>query len=50
MNPVDILTIATSVYTILNIVARITPTKKDDQIVGMLGKALNYIFLKSKIK
>jgi len=31
-------------------VARMTPTKKDDEIVSTIGKLLNTLFLKSKTK
>ena len=38
------------IYGCANIIARLTPTKEDDLIVGKVGKFLNAIFLASKIK
>lgn len=32
------------------VIARATPTKKDDEIVSKIGKILNFIFLKSRTK
>jgi len=37
-------------YGLANIVARITPTKKDDRLMGKVGKFLNFLFLWSKQK
>jgi hypothetical protein len=54
MNLVEIGTIALAVIQIATIIARITPTPKDDEIVSKVGKVLNFIFLAnntvSKIK
>ena len=50
MEPTQLITIGTSAYTILNIIARLTPTKKDDEIVSKVGKFLNLLFLASKHK
>ena len=38
------------IFIIVQTIARMTPTKADDRIVGKIGKALNAIFLKSTIK
>jgi hypothetical protein len=40
----------TGLYTFANVVARITPTPKDDEIVGKVWKFLNFLLLKSKVK
>jgi hypothetical protein len=46
----DYLELALALYGVANIVARVTPTKKDDYIVGTIGKILNALLLKSKEK
>jgi len=46
----NIVVVIMSIYIITQFIARITPTKKDDEIVGIIGKILNIIFLKSNIK
>jgi len=39
-----------AVFGILQMIARATPTKKDDEIVTKVGKVLNFIFSKTNIK
>ncbi len=39
-----------AVFGAVSVIARLTPTKKDDQIVSTIGKFLNTIFLKSRTK
>jgi len=50
METTNIMIIVMALYIVAQIIARITPTKKDDEIVGIVGKVLNIIFLKSNIK
>ena len=38
------LAIATAAYTALSIITRITPTKKDDHIMGKIGKFWSLLF------
>ncbi len=45
-----IVAIVGSAYTLASLIARATPTKRDDEIVSKIGKVLNGIFLSSKIK
>ena len=40
----DYLEIATALYTFLSIATRITPTKKDDHIMGKIGKFWSLLF------
>ena len=42
--------LAMAIFGVASIVARITPTKKDDAVIGKVGKILNLIFLKSRTK
>jgi len=46
----EILMLLSLAYNAATIIARITPTPKDDKIVNELGKLLNFILLKSRIK
>jgi len=45
-----IVAIVGSAYTLASLIARATPTKKDDEIVGKIGKVFNALLLSSKIK
>lgn len=46
---VDFVTIVLAIYAVLQVIVRMTPTKKDDQILSGIGRFLNFIFLKSNI-
>ena len=46
----EYIAIATGVYTILNIIVRLTPTKKDDEIVSKIGWLANLLFEKTRKK
>ena len=46
----DYIELAFAIYGALVIVAKITPTPKDDKIVSVFGKFLNFVFLKSNEK
>lgn len=46
----DVSTVIMSVFILLQIVVRLTPTKKDDEIVGTIGKLINLIFNKTNVK
>jgi hypothetical protein len=50
MSMAEIIAATTSFYTIANVIARITPTPKDDQIVNGIWKVFNLLLLKSKVK
>lgn len=50
MDVVDISEKALAIYAILQVIARLTPTKKDDKIVSKIGKFLNIIFSATRIK
>lgn len=50
LDTAEIIAAVTGLYTFANVVARITPTPKDDEIVGSVGKFLNTLLLKSKVK
>ena len=49
-NWLEILAVTGNLYAIAQVVARLTPTKKDDEIISWLGKVLNLIFSKSRTK
>jgi len=44
---IDKIEIALAAYGLLNMIARATPTKKDDKIMSVVGKWLNLLVLKS---
>jgi hypothetical protein len=46
----DVLGLAGALYAVANIVVRLTPTKKDDEVLGKLGKILNFLFLARNVK
>ena len=50
MELTNIIMIIMALYIIAQVIARFTPTKKDDEIVSIIGNILNTIFLKSNIK
>lgn len=49
-NWVDVSVTVAAIYGAAQAVARITPTKKDDEIISKVGRVLNFIFLKSRTK
>jgi len=49
-NTQDILGLAGAIYAAANIIVRLTPTKKDDEVLGKLGKILNFLFLARNVK
>lgn len=49
-NWVDVGVTITAIYGAAQAIARVTPTKKDDEIVSKVGRVLNFIFLKSRTK
>jgi len=42
--------IASGIYTVGSLIARITPTDKDDRFFSFFGKIVNFLFLSSKKK
>ena len=46
----DIAEKALAVFGILQLIARITPTKRDDKIVSKIGKVLNFLFSATNVK
>ena len=38
------------IWQVIQIIVRITPTKKDDEIVSKVGKVVNLVFNKSAVK
>ena len=49
-NMTEYITIALAVFGVAQAVARVTPTKKDDEIVSKIGKVLNLLFSATKTK
>ena len=47
MSAADKWLIAMAVWGLIQTIVRITPTKKDDEIVSKIGKILNFIFNKT---
>ncbi|MEA3346928.1 MAG: hypothetical protein U9Q21_02425 [Candidatus Auribacterota bacterium] len=46
----ETLNIVLGIFIVAQTIARITPTKKDDKIVGGIGRILNLLFLQSRNK
>jgi len=46
----DYIALGLGIWQVVQIIVRLTPTKKDDEIVSKLGKFINIIFNKSNIK
>ena len=46
----EYLAIATGIYTVASLITRLTPTKRDDEIVGKIGWIWNFIFEATKKK
>jgi len=45
----DLITLILALYAVLQVIVRLTPTKKDDKIVSVFGKVLNFVFQKTNI-
>jgi hypothetical protein len=50
MEITDLILIAGAAFGLAQAIARVTPTKKDDEIVSKVGKVLNVLFSKSNTK
>jgi len=46
----ELILLASLAFNVATVIARITPTPKDDEIVSKIGKFLNFILLSSKNK
>lgn len=40
----EYIAIGTAIYTVASLITRLTPTKKDDKIVGQIGKFWGLLF------
>ena len=49
-NQKDVLLIITSIVTIASIIVKLTPSKKDDEVVGKIRKIIELLSLKPKDK
>jgi len=49
-NMTEIGTAVLAVFGALQAIARLTPTKKDDEIVSKIGKIVNFLFSKTNEK
>jgi hypothetical protein len=44
----DVVTTATTLYTLASIIVRLTPTKKDDRVLSKISRLLGVIFKASR--